>query len=73
MVKINWKRKWIKYILTGLLMYTVNQVLIGSGILHSLVWWDQLYYVCLALLLILLVGRIDKRLSKQILAVKQPS
>lgn len=73
MVKINWKPKWIKYILTGLFIYTVNQVLIKTGILHSLVPWDQMYYVCLSLFLVLLVGLIDKRLSNQILAFKNPS
>ncbi|MDU0204701.1 hypothetical protein RQP52_26800 [Paenibacillus sp. PFR10] len=70
-VKINWKMKWIKYILTGLFIYIVNQVLIKIGILHSLVWWDQMYYVFLALFLIMLVKIIDKRLSKPIL-VKNP-
>jgi hypothetical protein len=64
MIRINWKMKWLKYILTGLLMYAVNQVLIGAGILRSLVWWDQPYYVCLSLYLLLLAEIIDKRLSK---------
>ncbi|WHY69484.1 hypothetical protein [Neobacillus sp. SuZ13] len=73
MIKINWKPKWFKYILTGLFIYTVNQVLEKIGILHSLVWWDQIYYICLALFLIFLVGVIDKRLSKQIVVDKNPS
>ncbi|MEY2191944.1 hypothetical protein AB7942_04285 [Neobacillus sp. BF23-41] len=64
MNKLNWKMKWSKYILAGLLMYAVNQVLIRFGILHSLVWWDQPYYVGLALLLTLLTGIVDKRLSR---------
>jgi hypothetical protein len=64
MIKFNWKRNWSKYIVTGLLMYAVNQVLIEAGILRSLVWWDQPYYVGLSLLLILLTGINDKRLSK---------
>ena len=64
MIKLSWKRKWSKYIITGLLMFAVNQVLILAGILRSLVWWDQPYYVGLSLLLILLTGIIDKRLSK---------
>lgn len=55
---------WIKYILTGLFIYTVNKVLIKIEILHSLVWWDQMYYVSLAICLIALVNIIDKRLSK---------
>jgi hypothetical protein len=64
MIKRNWKRKWSKYFITGFLMYVVNRILIETGILHSLVWWDQLYYVGLSLLLILLTGIVDKRLSK---------
>lgn len=63
-VRINWKTMWIKYILTGLFIYTVNKVLIKIEILHSLVWWDQMYYVSLAICLIALVNIIDKRLSK---------
>jgi hypothetical protein len=64
MSKLNWKMKWSKYILAGLVMYAVNHVLIGVGILHSLVWWDQPYYVGLSLLLILITEIVDKRLSK---------
>ncbi|WP_419393222.1 hypothetical protein [Cytobacillus praedii] len=63
-IKVNWKMKWVKYALTGILMYTVDQVLISLDLLHSLVWWDQMYYVCLSLLLILLTGIIDRRLSQ---------
>ncbi|MFC5451059.1 hypothetical protein [Paenibacillus aestuarii] len=61
-VKVKWKTKWIKYILSGLFTYIVNLVLIKFGILYSLVWWDQMYYVCLSLLLIVLVKIIDTRL-----------
>jgi hypothetical protein len=64
MIKINWKKRWTKYILTGFLMFAVNQVLIRVGILDSLLWWDQPYYVCLSLFLLLLTGIIDKRLTK---------
>jgi hypothetical protein len=64
MTRLNLKRNWIKYILTGFLMYVVNRVLIGLGILRSLVWWDQPYYICLSILTLLLTGIIDKRLSK---------
>ncbi|MCL6573373.1 MAG: hypothetical protein K6T88_17090, partial [Bacillus sp. (in: Bacteria)] len=64
MIKINWKKRWTKYILTGFLMFTVNQVLIRVGILNSLLWWDQPYYVSLSLILLLLTGIIDKRLTK---------
>ncbi|KRF03398.1 hypothetical protein ASG89_23460 [Paenibacillus sp. Soil766] len=64
-VKINWKTKWKKYILTGLFFYIVNQFLIMIGILHSLVWWDQMYYVFLSLFLIMLVNITDKRLSSR--------
>jgi hypothetical protein len=64
MSKLNWKMKWSKYILAGLLIYAVNQVLIRVGILHSLVWWDQPYYVGLSLLLTLITGIFDKRLSR---------
>lgn len=62
-IRVNWKIKWLKYALTGVLMYTVNQVLINLDLLHSLVWWDQMYYVCLSLLLVLITGIIDRRLS----------
>ncbi|MGF6952194.1 hypothetical protein QF028_004699 [Neobacillus sp. B4I6] len=64
MSKLNWKMKWGKYILAGLLMYAVNQVLIRFGILHSLVWWDQPYYVGLSLLLTLITGIVNKRLFR---------
>lgn len=64
MSTLKWKIKWGKYILAGLLMYAVNQVLIEFGILHSLVWWDLPYYVGLALLLTLLTVIVDKRLSR---------
>jgi hypothetical protein len=64
MTKLSWRRKWIKYFITGFLMYVVNQLLIKTEILRSLVWWDQLYYVGLSLLLILLTEIIHKRLSK---------
>ncbi|MFE8697754.1 hypothetical protein ACFYKT_15550 [Cytobacillus sp. FJAT-53684] len=62
-ININWKKKWVKYALTGLLMYAVNQLLVSFGILQSLVWWDPFYYIGLPLLLIFLTGIIDKRLS----------
>ncbi|MEH7482232.1 hypothetical protein V7157_14355 [Neobacillus drentensis] len=64
MSKLNWKMKWSKYILAGLLMYAVNQVLIEFGILHSLVWWDQPYYIGLSLLLTLITGIVNKRLFR---------
>lgn len=61
--KLNWKKEWPKYALTGLLTYTVNQLLIVAGILQSHVWWDQFYYVGMSLLLVLLTVIINKRLS----------
>lgn len=64
MSNLNWKMKWSKYILAGLVIYAVNQVLIGVGILRSLVWWDQPYFVGLSLLLTLITEIVDKRLSK---------
>lgn len=64
MTKVHLNRNWIKYIFTGFLMYAVNRLLIGTGILHSLVLWDQPFYVCLSLLLLMLTGIIDSRLSK---------
>ncbi|MFD2444574.1 hypothetical protein ACFSO7_11410 [Bacillus sp. CGMCC 1.16607] len=62
MVKINWRTIWTKYIFTGFLMFIVNQVLKSIGILHSHLWWDQLYYICISLLLIFLADRIDAKL-----------
>jgi hypothetical protein len=64
MIKINLKLKWIKYIITGFLMISVNQVLIAKGVLKSLVWWDQPYYVCLSLFLLMITGIIDRKLTK---------
>jgi hypothetical protein len=64
MVRVKWKTKWTKYLITGFLMYIVNQILIKVGFLESHVWWDQMYYICLSLLLLLLTGLIDKRLFK---------
>lgn len=62
--KINWKRKWMIYAVTGLLMFTVNQVFIKLKLLHSLVWWDQPYYVLLSIFLVLTSKIINKELSK---------
>ncbi|MEH7308247.1 hypothetical protein [Neobacillus drentensis] len=64
MTKFNLKRNWIKYIFTALLMFVLNQVLMGTGILRSLVWWDQPYYAVISVLTLLLTGTIDKRLNK---------
>ncbi|MED3562043.1 hypothetical protein [Bacillus xiapuensis] len=64
MVQMNWKFKWALYLVTGLLMFIVNQFLISVGILHSRIWWDQFYYVGLSLMMILLTGIVDRRLSK---------
>ncbi|OIK09321.1 hypothetical protein BIV60_24345 [Bacillus sp. MUM 116] len=64
MVRMNWKLKWALYVVTGLLMFIVDQFLISVGILHSRIWWDQFYYVGLSLMMILLTGIVDRRLSK---------
>lgn len=63
LINIYWKTKWIKYALTGFLMFIVNQLLIAAGILQSLVWWDQLYYIGMSLILVMLTSIINKRLS----------
>jgi hypothetical protein len=61
--KRHWKYKWLKYVLTPLLMYTVNVLLQNAGILHSQVWWDPWYYVILSVVLLKLTVSISKHLS----------
>lgn len=59
----HWKFKWMKYVLTPLLMYTVNVILQKAGILHSLVWWDVWYYVILSAFMLKITVTISKQLS----------
>ena len=59
----HWKFKWLKYVLTALLMYTVNVILQRIGILHSLVWWDFWYYVILSVCVLKLSVTISKHLT----------
>lgn len=61
--KQHWKLKWLKYVLTPLLMYTVNVLLQKAGILHSQVWWDPWYYVILSVILLKLTVSMGKHLS----------
>lgn len=59
----HWEFKWLKYVFTPLLMYTVNGILQKAGILHSLVWWDTWYYVILSVLMLKITVTISKHLS----------
>lgn len=61
--KRQWKFKWMKYVITPLLMYTVNGILQKAGILHSLVWWDPWYYLFLSIFLLKLTVTFSKHLS----------
>lgn len=61
--KRHWTDKWLKYVITPLLMYTVNVILQKAGILHSLVWWDTWYYVILSICLLKLTVTFSKHLS----------
>jgi hypothetical protein len=61
--KRQWKFKWLKYVLTPLLMYTVNVILQKGGILHSQVWWDPWYYVILSVCVLKLTVTISKHLT----------
>ncbi|WHZ03647.1 hypothetical protein QNH48_02870 [Neobacillus sp. YX16] len=61
--KRHWKFKWVKYVLTPLLIFTVNILLQKAGILHSQVWWDPWYYVILSVVLLKLTVSISKHLS----------
>lgn len=56
--------RWVKYLATGLSMYSANLILKGAGILHSLVWWDSWYYIVLSLLSLLFTEYISKCLYK---------
>ncbi|MFP7300061.1 hypothetical protein [Neobacillus niacini] len=61
--KRHWKLRWLKYVLTSLLIYCVNILLQKAGILHSLVWWDLWYYVILSVILLKLTLFFSKILS----------
>jgi hypothetical protein len=61
--KRQWKIKWVKYVLTPFLMYTVNVILQKGEILHSQVWWDAWYYPILSVILLKLTVSISKHLS----------
>jgi hypothetical protein len=61
--KRNWKMKWLKYVLTPFLMYTLNVILQNAGILHSQVWWDSWYYPILSVILLKLTVSISNHLS----------
>ncbi|NYV68619.1 hypothetical protein HYI36_25470 [Bacillus sp. Gen3] len=58
-----WKIERAKYVLTGILMYIVNLILISAGFLQSLVWWDIPYYVVLSLVLLKISIVVEKRLA----------
>jgi hypothetical protein len=61
--KRQWKIKWLKYVLTPILMYTVNVILQKAGILYSLVWWDLWYYAIISVILLKITVSISKHLS----------
>jgi hypothetical protein len=61
--KQQWTVKWLKYVITPLMMYTVNVILEKAGILHSLVWWDTWYYVILSICLLKLTVTFSTHLS----------
>lgn len=59
----HWKKKWIKYVLTPLMMYTLNVILQKIGILHSLVWWDIWYYVILSVFMLKITVTLSNHLT----------
>ncbi|MDP4089888.1 MAG: hypothetical protein Q8930_11540 [Bacillota bacterium] len=63
MVKISWKRKWIKYILVTLILAVANILLKEAGILHSQIWWDLWFYCLFPALVLRITESISNRLS----------
>lgn len=61
--KLSWKYKWLKYLITVLLMFIITVVLQKSGILHSLVWWDPWYYLLLPIGLLKITIILSKHLT----------
>lgn len=61
--KRHWEIKWLKYVLTPILMFAVNEILKRAGILQSLVWWDLWYYPIISVILLKITVSISKHLS----------
>jgi LPXTG-motif cell wall-anchored protein len=64
MTKITWKYQWLKYAVTLVLVGTVSIILTKCGILHSLVWWDRIYYCLLPFLMLFVTEVVSKRVAK---------
>jgi hypothetical protein len=63
LVRLQWIPKWLKYTVMAVLICTVTVILTKVGILHSLIWWDQPYYVLLPCLVLGIGEVVSKRLS----------
>jgi hypothetical protein len=63
LIKVDWKRKWIKYALAAAFGATANIILMTVGILHSLKDWDPFYYILQPAIVLMIAGFISKRLS----------
>lgn len=60
-----WKFVWMKYILLPIFVWIWTILLEKWGILHSLVWWDQIYYIVLPIFILFITELISRRLARE--------
>jgi hypothetical protein len=66
MVRIHWKHRWIKYLITLALTHALTLLFSQLGILESFVWWDPWYYVMMSIAVLLITQMLNNYLYKEI-------
>lgn len=64
MVKLHWKYRATKYVVTIAFVSLVTFVLYIRGLLQIHVWWDPVYYAIMPVLILLLAENLTKLLAK---------
>lgn len=60
---VNSKRNWFNYVIVFLTVYLATFILSEIGVLHSLVWWDRLYYYLMSIFTMLIAIKFSKYLQ----------
>ena len=64
LIKLDFKDKWIRYVLLGIIIFALVSLLKQLKILYSLVWWDPWYSILGPLVLLKIGEIISDRLAK---------
>lgn len=64
LARLEFRKKWVKYIILIIVLFSFTRILVSIGILKIFIWWDPYFYTIFPVFVLMLAGKISRKIGE---------